>query len=717
MENIRPTPRKEIHLRDYLVVLDKYKWLIVAAILVTTSATVFHLKRQEPIYRAQASMIIEPNQRTQTFSGQSMQFVSTDWLDLGTQIETIKTTPILTAVVRRLNLSIALDDSVEFYKDVEELKKNIGINLVNDTKLVTITAKHTVPETAQAIANTLAETYIEQDRMSRLQAGRDAVKWLSVQLADLKKKLRDSEEAFQTFKEQEGIVTLEDSRSEDMVERSEFSTSYITARSSRLEIEAIIDELGNEDGAEAEIPIALLNSPTLQELGKQLSLFQTELAEKRKIFKETFPDVINLKDRIQLTQRNVMTELRRQRDFLKAQEDSFLTQQNAGRSAAISLSKRELEYMSLEREVSTNREMYNALLRKVSELSLAGDTDLNNIRIVEPAKLPLAPSSNRALTLALGAFLGAFLGVGFAFFLKYLENTIGTPDDIEQHLELPVLGVVPEIKEAKVSKYPILMLQQSPKSAPSEAYRSIRTNILLSRFSASDPEGIEAGSLSRKSVVLVVTSTGPKEGKSITAANLAMAMAQAGQKVLLVDADLRRPMQHRVFDMERSRGLSSVLAGELTLDEVIIETDVPNLSVILSGSVPENPSEILGSVQMNELIEDVRERYDIVLFDSAPILGMTDTAVLASEADGVVMVIKAGQAPRKALQMAMAQLGKVGAHILGTILNDVDVRRDRYYDYYYYYYYSPYEDDEEKKVRKRRARSKERRAKGIKHSI
>jgi len=343
--------------------------------------------------------------------------------------------------------------------------------------------------------------------------------------------------------------------------------------------------------------------------------------------------------------------------------------------------------------------MYNTLLSKVKELSLAGEADLNNIRIVEPAELPGEPAGSDKLTLALGGFMGLFMGIGFAFFLKYLENTIRTPEDVEEHLELSVIGVIPQVAEAHKSKQPLLILKDNPKNAAAEAYRSLRTNLLFSGLKSSsadsgaDPPGHPK--------TIVITSAGPGEGKSFTAANLGMAMAQAGHKVLLMDADLRRPMVHKIFGVSRATGLCTGLVGEATLEEAVVETDVPNLSILPTGKVPANPTEILGSEQMVGLLQTVKEQYDIVLLDSAPVLGMADTVVLASEADAVIIVIKTGAATRKALKLALAQLERVDAQICGVVLNDVDIRRDRYYDYYYYYYYSPYEDDAERIIRKR----------------
>ena len=686
LETSRRVIRKEIYLRDYFMVLGRYKWLIVAAVLVTLSATTLHLKRQEPVYQARASIIIEPKQVAEVFSSQSI-FFGTDWLDLETQVEAIKTTPVLASAVKQLGLTTAPEGTLEFLAAMNRLRESIRVTLVKNTKMVAITAAHTVPEMARDTANAVTQGYIDQDRLSRLQTGRDAVRWLSAQLADLKIKLKQSEEVFQEFKEREKIVTLDDRRNEESMEMAKLSASYITARANRLEIEAIVSKIENQKSEieNLNIPIALLDKPVLQTLGTELSKLQAELADKKKDFKDTYPGVIELKERIQLKEQKILAELKRQRDFLEAQEQSLLAQQEARRSETLKLGRKELEYLTLEREVTTNREMYNALMAKVKELSLAGGIDMNNIRIVEPAELPVAPAGGKRMTLIFGGILGLFLGVGLAFFLKYLENTIRTPDDVEQHLDLPILGIVPQIVGAKESRTPLLVMQEDSKSAPAEAYRNLRTNILFSD-NGTRPETI------------VVTSTEPREGKSFTVANLGMALAQAGQKVLLVDADLRHPMLHRVFGIDRNMGLSAVLAGELSLDDAIVETDIHNLSVLTSGSVPDNPSEILGTDQMRDVIHHIQERYGIVLLDSAPVLGIADTSVLASESDAVLIVIKTGEATRKALGIAVAQLKQVGAQICGVVLNDVDVRRDRYY----YYYYSPYGYDEKRTGRKQK---------------
>jgi succinoglycan biosynthesis transport protein ExoP len=675
------TIEQGIHLRDYLTVLDRHKWLIIAVFIVVLSATILYARRQVPVYQAQTRIVIEPKQL------QSTQYVAIDWLDLDTQMQVIKTTPVLASAVKRLNLvdtrhAVSLQGTPELSAAVRRLRGNIQVSLFENSKMVTISARDFIPERAQAIADAVAQAYIDQNRLSRLEAGRDAVGWLSTQLADLRTKLKDSEEALQRFKEHEGMITLDSRRSEELGEISTFNNSYIAARANRLEIEAIISKIENQESEikNPNIPIALLRGPILQRLGTDLNQLQTELADKKRLFKDTYPGVIELKDRIQLTKQKILAELERQRDFLKAQEGSFLAQQEAKHQESLKSSRKEMEYLTLEREVTINREMYNALLTKVKELSLAGRSDLNNIRIVEPAELPIAPiGRGKPMMIALGGFLGLFLGIGSAFFLEYMVNTIKTPDDVAQHLNLPVLGVVPRIPKpprTRGEKTPVILqedLKHALQSMPAESYRSLRTKLLFSKVDSPKK-------------TIVITSTGPKEGKSTTTVNLGMALAQAEQNVLLVDADLRRPVLHQVFGTDRNKGLSTVLAQELTIDEAIVETGVPNLSLLAAGMLSANPSEILGASRMRELTGQIRERYDIVLFDSAPVLGMTDTVVLATEADATVLVIETGSATHKALKIALTQLEQVGAEICGVVLNNVNVKRDRYYYHNYYYY-------------------------------
>ncbi|MEK7400362.1 MAG: GumC family protein, partial [Candidatus Poribacteria bacterium] len=485
MENTKNIPDSEKHLSDYLLILDRHKWIIIIAVVITISATIFFQKMQVPVYQTQVSIIIEEPNRVQSMiiprSVDSPHFDYSLYLD--TQIEIIKTTPILASVVKQLALSSSPEGTQEFSDVVDILRENIKINPVKSTKIVKIIVKYNDPEKAQNIANTVAQTYINQDTLSRLQTGQDSVRLLSAQLPDLKMKLKNSEDAFQLFKEKEGIIALDTKQGENLGEMTKLNANYLSARANRMEIEAIIDNFKTGKDATPNIPVGLLDNPILQKLGSELSQLYTDLEEKRRHFKDTYPGVIELKYRIKLAGQKIIEELNRQRDFLRTQEDSFLEQQKAKKQETVNLSKKEQEYTTLEREVMTNREMYNALFAKAKELSLAKGVDLSNIRVVELAEMPTVPLDRRRKIFALGGAFGLFLGVGLAFLFEYLRNTINTPDDVSLYLGLPVLGFVPSVAIAKHTKTPPIIIQNVNKNLEdmaTEAYRTIRTNVLSS---------------------------------------------------------------------------------------------------------------------------------------------------------------------------------------------------------------------------------------------
>ena len=687
--------RKETHLSDYLVILDRRKWIIITAIVVTMAAAFLYirLRGKEPnIYKAQVKVLIEPRDMQDMVFYRSVQDIS---LDMSTQMELIKTTPVIVSVVKKLELTKYPEGTPEFMYATKQLQASIDIKFAESldksvrnpyilNRIIIISVIDLDPYKAQKLANAVAQAYIDYDRLSRFQAGQDAIRWLTDQLADLKIKLQTSESSFQDFKSREGIVTLDSKRTEELTQISQLSSNYMDIRLNLVKIETIINKTESDKNSDLNIPVALLNNDTLKQLGNQLSSQEAELDSKRKQgFTDKYPEVIKLKNSIQSTKHGILAELKQQRDFLRAQEKSFLIQQETQRQEALKLNAKELQYLNLEREVRTNQELYNTLLTKAKELSLISDADLNKIRIIEPAELPMFPmkSSSRdpKLIMILAAIMGIFLGIAYSFLLERFENSIRTPEDIAYYLGLPVLGIVPRMPKTKKDK-PSLIVVANPKSAPAESYRSLRTSLL---YSDTNPMK-----------TILITSAGPGEGKSITTANLGLALAKSNKNVLIVDADLRRPMMHNLFGLNRNAGLSSVLEGEASLESVIVKINEIDLSILPSGRLPKEPAEILGSEKMKDFIAKVSNIYDIVLFDSAPILGMTDTMVLAKEVDKTIMIIKVGQVSRKALRMAISSLDQLGVQIYGSVLNNVDVKRDRYYNEYYHYYYSSYEDKE-----------------------
>jgi len=323
--------------------------------------------------------------------------------------------------------------------------------------------------------------------------------------------------------------------------------------------------------------------------------------------------------------------------------------------------------------------------------------------VIAPAKEPLSPIKPRkALNLLIGLVVGLVLGVGLSFFLDSMDNSVKTAEEIETNFGIPVLGLIPSIQSEgprkkkrngrdEISKIAsTLVTKYTPRSPISEAYRAIRTNIQFSKIDAPLRS-------------IVVTSAAPSEGKSTTVANLAFTTALAGAKTLLIDADLRRPVVHSLFGLEREPGMTNILAERLAPEKVIKPSGVENLDILTCGAIPPNPSELLGSQRMKELVQQLKAKYDLVLFDSPPVITVTDTAVLSNQVEGVVLVVLSHGTDRRALARAKSLLSNVNANILGSILNKIDLTGiGSSYDYYYHYHYYYYSDDGQNVKRKGR---------------
>jgi non-specific protein-tyrosine kinase len=344
------------------------------------------------------------------------------------------------------------------------------------------------------------------------------------------------------------------------------------------------------------------------------------------------------------------------------------------------------ELARLQGSLTQYQASYSSLLQSYEEIRLAEAEAINSVIVVEPAQVPTSPIKPRTLTnTLLAAVVGCMLAVGVAFLIEYLDDTIKTPDDVKHTTNLPTLGAVTRIEGAEIEDK--LVTADHPRSPVSEAYRILRTNL---QFSAVD----------KPLKTLLVTSANPIEGKSLTAANLGVVMAQAGLSVIIVDTDLRRPILHRIFQLTREEGLTNaLLQANPNPDGYLQETKVENLRVLTSGPLPPNPSELLGSERMSNLIEHLKQQADIVLLDSPPSLAVTDAAVLSSQVDGILLVVDAGACRRELAARAVESLSKVGGNVLGAVLNKLSPRGSGYY--YYYYYYS--QDGERTKRRKHRA--------------
>jgi capsular exopolysaccharide synthesis family protein len=341
--------------------------------------------------------------------------------------------------------------------------------------------------------------------------------------------------------------------------------------------------------------------------------------------------------------------------------------------AALNEAINDTQRARLETSLAQYRSTYSTLVASYQQVKLAEAQASNNLVVAESAGIPDRPIRPRPLVTALlAAVFGALVAIGAAYVIDYLDDTVKTPDDVTRVSGLPTLGAIARLKEGPGDHQ--LVASAESKAPESEAYRTLRTNIQFS-------------SVDRPTRTLLVTSSGPSEGKSTTAANLAVVMAQTGKRVIAVDADLRRPVLHRVFGVPNNTGITTaLLAGDnMSLEGHLRPTKVENLSLLTSGPIPPNPSEILGSHRMASLIESLTQLADIVIFDSPPVLAVTDAAVLGRQVDGVVLVVDARQTREQVLARAVSELQNTGANLLGVVLNRLDSRAGGYYYYYYYY--------------------------------
>lgn len=745
---------EKIDIREYLRVIMKRRWIIIAISSLIFVAVVIHAFTATPIFEASTRIIID-KENPNVVSIQEVMAVDASGTDYyQTQYKIIESRSVARSVIRRL----ALDKSEEFFpkpddnfisvmigsikdgissaagavaslfvtdkekdeaKEIEESDNSLvssflsrlKIEPIRNSRLVDIKYQAKDPGIAAKIVNTISDAYIDQNLETKLAAIQNAVKWLHSRIEEERKKVETAEQALLRYKEQHGIITDFSSDTENITAQklAQLNQQVVEAESLRVEAETRYKQAkaleGNPDMLDS-IPQVLNN-----ELIRQIKTMEVELFKKMSEFSKKYgsnhPQMVAIQSELKTLQTRKAQEINRVINSLNneykvalAKENSLKDSLYGQKKESLSLNQKAIEYTVLQREAQSAKEMYDLLIKRFKETSLTEDMKTGNVRIVDKAEVPKNPVKPRkGLNMIIGLIVGLGAGFGAAFFLEYLDNTIKIPEDIKRHLDIPYLGIIPLYstngnvaqQEGESALAPEMVTFHSPKSISSEAYRGIRTNIL---FSSADTEP----------QVLLISSAGPQEGKTITSTNIAIAMAQSGNKVVLIDCDLRRPKVHKLFGIKKDEGMTNLLVGNRKINDVIFETKIPNLYVIPSGPIPPNPSEILGSKRMKDLLDKLRLDFNKIIIDSPPIAAVTDSSILAKSADGVVLVVRAGETAREMVKTGVEQLKGIGAHVLGAVLNGVDTANDTYYYYQYYYYYYG-EDGEAKKGERTRKKS------------
>ena len=579
----------------------------------------------------------------------------------------------------RQRTSAPADDIGAQSRAVDRFLENLTISPVRNSRLVDVRYRLRDPAIAAAVANSIVENYIEQDLAYKFTASRDASDWLGDRLTEQRALVEQAELALQHYREQNEAISLEDRENIVVQKLADLNAAVTKAKTERLQKEAIYRQLeaAGKDAATLDTFPAILGNAFIQTQKTELAALQRQQAQLAERLGDRHPDMVKIRSAIQKAEVELRAEVARVVQAVRTEYQAALDQETSLMAAltqqkgeALAMNRKAIEYSVLEREVESGRQIYQSLMQRAKETSVTGELKSSNVRVVDRAEIPRQPVAPRALfSFVLALFGGAFLACGLVFFFEYLDSRIKTPEEIESRLGLPTIGLIPALGKNWRQLEPLLSNGVPPDFA--EAFRALRTNVLFS-------------TAQKGCRVVVVTSSGPGEGKTIVASNLAMGVAYAGQRVLLMDGDLRRPRVHEVFGYEQEPGLSNGLIGDAKMSDAVRRADVPGLCVLTAGRVPPNAAELLGSRRFKELLASVRGQFDWVVIDSPPVMAVTDPNILANLADSVVFVIGAEMTSYKIARRAVEQLERGQAVFAGSVLNRVDIQRHGYYYSQYY---------------------------------
>lgn len=724
-----PIGEVEVPVTRYLqVILKRLLTVILVSGSIFGLVAVYTL-RQPKIYEAKTTLVIELS-RPQILGSDVQPVMETSPADFWnsnqffeTQYNIIRSRTLAQKVVNELGLENDLEflglagledpdelaERLEKADAVKQLLEGLEIEPAVDSRIVGLKFRHTRPEIATRVANAIAETYQQLNADEKVESTGRAHRWLTSQFIDVKAKLEGSERALHNFKMTHNILTtsLEDRQNITTQQLMDLSQRLTAVRSERLRAAAEVEQIRlvrvRADGGDGAFDTVIGNS-LVQNLKTTTSELKQREAELSGKFLDSHPELIAVRRQLEIAQTDqdqeihtILTSAENRLRVIQRTEGGITQELESVKQEALELNARELEYAELERDYQNNERLYTLVLKRQKETDLARFLRDNNVRILDAALEPERPILPRVwLNLLIGAVVGLAAGVGLAFVREMMDSSVRSQADVEERLGLTFLGLIPSFnpesergssEEGVLEEYKDLHVHNYPKSTVAECVRTIRTNLL---FMSPD----------RPLRTLVVTSPGPREGKTVAAANLACVMAQSNTRVLLIDTDMRRPRVHKVFNLENDVGMSSLILGEVTYEEAIKQTPVPNLDVMCCGPIPPNPSELLHTERFLEIMSGLKERYDRIIFDSPPTIAVTDSMILAQLVDGLVFVVSGGRTSRELALQARSRLVGVNAPILGCILNNVDLNDRRYGQYYYYYrrygqYYGVDEEGEE----------------------
>jgi tyrosine-protein kinase Etk/Wzc len=735
---------------EYLRILFRGRWIIFMSFLTVLATAAYLTYKMEPEYEASSTVLVsqEDIMEARVFNAPMAYYAQQT--HVANQVEIIKSQSLAEEVIRSLEASpyrneleimksgtetseLTLDDRVR------RLRKNMSVNKVKDTDILVVTYRAHTGFEAAFLANAISEQYYKSSFQETRGEISEVRRFLEEQLQDVRTKLSRSEDLLKRYKENQRVVALEPETQKLVEQAATFESYYNQAEtdlnSNLRRLDYLKKQLSETKSTLVE-DVTQITSPLIEQLQKDIAERQSRVAS---LLAAPSPGtditVTAIEKEIEQIKNRLIDETKKiaspgiaSMDPLATSQDIFnniLTTEIEVRSLTArvealrnivesfnaqleTLPEKSLVLARLERDTKLNENLYLMLREKYEETRITEAGKMPGVRIIDKAKPPQKPARpNKRVNILIGIFLGLGLGIAISFGLEFMDDSIKTPEDVEK-LRLPLLGAIPAVKVAEVARrlkqegkdYSVdeldrleskLVTHFSPRSPVSEAYRSLRTNL---QFMGPDH--------TRK--VWLVTSAATKDGKSTILANLAIAVAQTGARVLLIDSNLRHPVLHEFFGLDETQGLANILRGSIKLDQAVKRTDIENLSLLTAGEVQGGPSELTASNGLKSLLEEARTKYDFVLLDSPPLLAVTDAAILASGADGTLLVVGSGFVSPREVLFAISQLNRGNnSSALGIVLNGLDIKKiyGSYY-YYFHYQYHPYYDSEDKKERKRK---------------
>lgn len=673
--------------REGVAILMERAWLGVLVAAVVFLFFFFQARRQTPCYRSTASLLVEA-QIPKILNYQDILSYNTRNLEyFNTHINALHSRKMMEQALERSGLAKnpAFFKGLEKEAKIEAARGLVTITPVEKSRMIDIGVEHPDPQVACDLANALAQAYIQQDLDTRMGASMEAIEWLRARSEEYRKKLEKGLLELQEYREKMKSVSLEEDQNIVIEKLKALNSALTSAQTERIQAETMWKSVRAQ--IEEKVPAtkiaALLNDSGVQLALQKLRDQQREVAGLQQRYRAQHPDLqqaVELEQKLEKqfgqTCADALYALKHRYEMLAEREKNLQSALEGQEKEAFELDRKLVRYNELKRNIEADQEIHQAVIARMKEASISETLPTDIIRLVEearPAKVPFRPRPGQAMVR--GVAFGLILGLGAIFLFYYADHRFRRNEEVERVLGLPVLATVPLIAD-KTARERGMVSHLKQTSEVAESFRTLRASLLLK-------EDI------RQAPVLMITSAGPGEGKSLISANLAISLAQDGRRTLLVGADLRRPVLSAIFGVDKERaGLSEVLKGEVRWPDAMIQHGVANLDVMPSGRIPSHPSELLGRKELSEFLREARSCYQHVIVDAPPVLGVSDSLVLLPNMDGVLFVVRYGVTHSLGASHAVLKLQGSGVPCMGSIMNGVNLKSIA--NYYYYRRYGGY---------------------------